>query len=270
MSLYTQSQGPVDAPTIVFLHGMGVSSWMWTQQVEALSGRYHTLTIDLPGNGESQASEWRSLADSAAQVAAVIQGQAHGGKAHVVGLSLGGYVALALLGNHPATVESMIVSGVITRPMPNAGLLRLIGRWQMKLAYIPGFGWLTGKSMGMPDDSIPLMIRDLRRLRPGTVERVYGEILNFSLPHWVQPPLTRRLLAVAGGAEVKAILESLPGFLSLTPAERVATRLAPGLHHGWPGERPDLFNATIAAWVENQPLPSELQPSRPATVGASD
>jgi pimeloyl-ACP methyl ester carboxylesterase len=53
VTLYTDSKGPSDAPTIVFLHGMSVSSWMWTQQVEGLADRYHTLAIDLPGNGES-------------------------------------------------------------------------------------------------------------------------------------------------------------------------------------------------------------------------
>jgi pimeloyl-ACP methyl ester carboxylesterase len=259
--LYVDSRGPQDAPTIVFLHGMSVSSWMWTQQVEPLSQQYHTLAIDLPGNGESYQTEWQSLADSAAQVAAVIREQAHGGKAHVVGLSLGGYVALTLLNHHPEVVESMIVSGVIARPVSNVRLLRVIGKVQAWLSYLTPLAWLMGKSLGMPNDAIPLMIRDTRRLSMQTVGRVYDEVLNFSLPARLPGPLHRRLLVVAGGAEAKVVLEGLTDFGLLTPAERVATHIAPGAHHGWAGELPDLFTRMIAAWVETRPLPAELQPA---------
>jgi pimeloyl-ACP methyl ester carboxylesterase len=259
VTLYTESRGPQSAPTIVFLHGMSVSSWMWTQQVEALSQHYHTLAIDLPGNGESYQTEWQSLADSAAQVTAIIREQAHGGQAHIVGLSLGGYVALTLLNNHPEVVASMIVSGVIARPMSNIRLLRVIGKVQAWLSYLTPLARLMGKSMGMPDEALPLMIRDLRRLSMQTVGRVYDEVLNFSLPARLTRPLSNRLLVVAGGAEVKPILASLPDFGALTPAECVATRVAPGAHHGWPGELPDLFTRMIAAWVEAKPLPTELQ-----------
>jgi pimeloyl-ACP methyl ester carboxylesterase len=194
-------------------------------------------------------------------VAAVIREQAHGGKAHVVGLSLGGYVALELLNQHPNVVESMIVSGVTARPMSNVRLLRHIGKVQAWLSYLTPLAWLMGKSLGMPDDAIPLMIRDTRRLSSQTVGRVYDEVLNFSLPARVSGPVQKRLLVVAGGAEVKAILESLPDFGALAPADRVATRIAPGAHHGWPGELPDLFTRMIAAWVEARPLPTELQPA---------
>jgi pimeloyl-ACP methyl ester carboxylesterase len=262
MSLYTESQGPQEAPTIVFLHGMSVSSWMWTQQVEALSSRYHTLAIDLPGNGESYQTEWRSLADSAAQVAEVIRAQAQGGKAHVVGLSLGGYVALELLHRHPEAVESVIVSGVTARPLSHIRLLRWIGGMQARLAYIPAMVRLhPAKMMNLPDEAVPLMIRDTRRLTRQTVERVYDEVLTYSLPAHLPGPLQHRLLAVAGQAEVKAILESLPDFLKLTPADRVTARYAPGAHHGWAGELPDLFNRMIEAWVEARPLPGELLPA---------
>jgi len=40
-------------PAIVFLHGLGVSSWMWNEQVEGLQADYYCVRIDLPENGES-------------------------------------------------------------------------------------------------------------------------------------------------------------------------------------------------------------------------
>ena len=74
---------------------------MWAEQVRHLSDRFHCVTIDLPGNGASHEVPWRSFDDSAAAVAAVIAATP-AGHAHVVGLSLGGYVAITLIARHPA------------------------------------------------------------------------------------------------------------------------------------------------------------------------
>lgn len=91
MSLWSNEVNPTNSSTtIVFLHGLGVSSWMWQTQLDALSQHYRCLTIDLPGSGESQQGEWRSLQNAAEEVAEVIRQRAPGGRAHVVGLSLGG------------------------------------------------------------------------------------------------------------------------------------------------------------------------------------
>ncbi|MFZ1396553.1 MAG: alpha/beta fold hydrolase, partial [Candidatus Promineifilaceae bacterium] len=118
MSLKIFEYGTVGQPTILFLHGLGVSSWMWLEQLESLQEQYHLLAVDLPGNGESYQNEWVSFADTAVTLSQIIQTRASNGQAHVVGLSLGGYTALTLLNNHPELVLSTLVSGVTIRPFP--------------------------------------------------------------------------------------------------------------------------------------------------------
>ena len=51
MSLFVREAGPLDAPCIVFLHGLGISSVMWQPQIERLSHEYHCLAPDLPEHG---------------------------------------------------------------------------------------------------------------------------------------------------------------------------------------------------------------------------
>ena len=106
MDLNVEQYGSENRPTIVFLHGLGVSGWMWHDQVTQLEQDYHCVVVDLPGNGESYLRPWHSFAETAAQVADLIRREAHGGQAHVVGLSLGGYVTLHLLTAHPEVVLS--------------------------------------------------------------------------------------------------------------------------------------------------------------------
>ena len=47
MSLYVQETGTPGAPTVVFLHGVGTSGWMWEKQIAALTD-FHCLNVDLP------------------------------------------------------------------------------------------------------------------------------------------------------------------------------------------------------------------------------
>jgi pimeloyl-ACP methyl ester carboxylesterase len=261
MSLYLESKGVKGAPTIVFLHGAGVSSWMWTEQVTGLASEFHTLAIDLPGNGESYQTEWRSLDDSAAQVADIIRQCASGGKAHIVGLSLGGYVALSLLEHHADVVESVLVSGVTARPLSTPqmmGFMRLLVKLQSRMMYWRPLVRMQAKMMNLPGEAIPLMLRDTQRLSATALERMYDELLSYSLPARVHSPIARRLLAVAGDAEVKAIITSLPDFLKLTPSNLVQARFVPKAHHAWSGELPDLFTRMIRTWVQCAPLPGEL------------
>ena len=51
--LRTQTAGDPAAPTIVFLHGLGITSWMWDEQVERLADRFHCVTVDMPGQGRN-------------------------------------------------------------------------------------------------------------------------------------------------------------------------------------------------------------------------
>lgn len=111
--------GPADAPTIVFVHGTRMSRSYWTPQIEALSDEFRIIAVDLPGHG-GHGHERFTLDGAVARIAAVIEGQA-GGRAIVVGLSLGGYVAMALAADRPELVRGLVVSGATIEP---AGRLR--------------------------------------------------------------------------------------------------------------------------------------------------
>lgn len=255
MILYWQESGPKDAPTIIFLHGMGVSSWMWTEQVEALQSSYHCLTIDLPGSGKSHTEEWQSFAATAERVAEFIRAHANNGKAHIVGLSLGGFTAITLLANHPDVVDTVVVTGVSTTPLQLTWMMKgmmavlpIASRWEP-------FIKMQAQMLHLPPSAMEAFIHDNKVLTAQTYKRVYDEVLAFQLPP-VLANRSHRLLALAGDQEMKAIKDGLLDFCQIMPNATAA--LAPNAHHGWNGEHPQLFNGMIQAWVEGHPLPPEL------------
>jgi pimeloyl-ACP methyl ester carboxylesterase len=256
MSLHVESSGPQDAPAIVFLHGAGISSWMWTSQVAALNEKYRCITVDLPGNGESHQTLWRSMAETADQVAEVIRACTATGKAHVVGLSLGGYVATYVLDRHPNRVESVLVSGMTARPFENQRRWKLVLGIISRLVNFKPYIWLNTKMMQLPPDAAVAMARDMRRMSGETLRTIYAELLPFALPRSLGT-LDQRMLAVAGDKEAAAIRNDLAEFPKLMRNAKAA--VVPEAHHAWNGEHPELFTAMIDAWVSEAALPEELR-----------
>lgn len=73
---------------------------------------FHCLNVDLPGHDKSDHGTWVSLADTADKIAEIIPVRSTNAQAHIVGLSLGVYIALVLLEHHDNMVDGVVISGV--------------------------------------------------------------------------------------------------------------------------------------------------------------
>jgi 3-oxoadipate enol-lactonase len=97
-------------PLIVLLHGLGGSRISWEAQLAGLSARFRVAAWDMPGYGCSpplpvEAVSFPDLAAAAANWIRDLSGPT--GRAHVVGISMGGMVAQYLAALHPDTVASL-------------------------------------------------------------------------------------------------------------------------------------------------------------------
>ncbi|MFC7550763.1 alpha/beta fold hydrolase [Plantactinospora sp. GCM10030261] len=254
MALRVETIGDPADPAIVFLHALGVSSWMWSEQVRQLSDRFYCVTVDLPGNGASHEVPWRSFDDSAAGIAAVIAATP-AGRAHVVGLSLGGYVAVALTAGHPEVVGNVVVCGVTTEPLRPAWRNRLLMRAGGAVMRQPWLTRATGAAMRLPGEARDAMAADARVLSAATTGRVHDEILPFRLPAALTPQ-AERVLAVAADHDVRSIREGLAAFASIG----ASTAVARDAHHAWNAEHPRLFSDMVEGWVTDRTVPPGLDP----------
>ena len=112
----TLAAGPPGAPSIVFVHGTRLTGSAWAAQQTSLSGEFRTIVMDLPGHG-TRAGEPFTLEGAADALSATIRDEATGGRAVVVGLSLGGYVAMALAAREPERVRGLVLSGATAEPV---------------------------------------------------------------------------------------------------------------------------------------------------------
>ncbi len=92
---------------VVLLHGFCESKEIWYPLVPALSQKWHVLAPDLPGFGENRPLHAQvSIESMAMQVATWMQQHAVD-ECHLVGHSMGGYIALALAEKHPEMVKGL-------------------------------------------------------------------------------------------------------------------------------------------------------------------
>lgn len=98
---------------LLFVHGLGSSSRDWFEQVPHFADRYRVLRIDLRGHGRSERPPGPYHIAQFARDVAVGLRRLDAAPAHVVGLSMGGMVALELAAAAPALVRSLVVTNSV-------------------------------------------------------------------------------------------------------------------------------------------------------------
>lgn len=255
--MHVHEAGPPGTPTVLFLHALGTSGWMWGPALEALADR-HGLVPDLPGHGLSAGLAWRSLDHTVDGLAELVARRAAGGRAHLVGLSLGANVALRLAARHPDRVGRMVLSGLNVLPLPAPRLMRLAGR--LIRPFLKTELVLRGqaRALRIPPERYAGYRESARAMAPDAFLRIGDELMEFGLT----PDLAlvaSPTLVMAGAREHPLIRHSVGALVRALPTAE--GRLVAGVGHGWNGEAPDLFGRTVRAWLDAAALPPELLPA---------
>src|SRR4051812_47823144 len=127
---------------MLLLHGIGHRRQMWQPVIDRLDDRFDMIAVDLPGFGESAALPmWQQPTSSRlADNLESLMNEVGWDTAHVVGNSLGGWLALELGRRRRARSVTALMPAGLWRPGHGSDSLRhraLFGWWQA-LARLPG------------------------------------------------------------------------------------------------------------------------------------
>ncbi len=249
--LYIERLGQPDKPAIIFLHGGGLSSRQWGPQMQKLASDFFCLAPDLPEQGRSAAVQPFTLSGAAEQVIELIQ-EIPSQRAHLVGLSLGGAVALEVARVAPERVDHLLVSGTSAGlsgwlgkiTIWSAGLYRWFSQEQLlRLAY---------RQFNIPPQYQADLREDLLKGFDPAFTRHFTEALM-----QLQLPARANALVCVGERETT---------VARGDARKLVQRIAgargvvvPKVGHVWNLEAHDLFTEIVRAFVRDQPLPDGLR-----------
>jgi len=238
--------GNKNGPSIVFIHGGGVSGWMWKKQLEYFND-YHCIVPDLPEHGKSSNDGLFSISDCARRIADLIESKAHGKKAHVIGHSLGAKILVELLATRPNVIDHAVVASALFRPMPFMRLthkpfIYTLTTLVLKLRSIIS---LYMRAFQFPDATYIENARaDFQNLTSDRLYRIYDEVYrHLTLPKGLAE-VRVPILVIAG--EKESVLD----IVSIMPnAHAVFIKKA---DHTYPWSKHETFNKLIRDFLDGK------------------
>ncbi|MGP3699362.1 alpha/beta fold hydrolase [Rhodobacter sp. NSM] len=107
---FYRAERPSDAPPLLIAHGLFGSARNWGVICRRLADTRDVMAVDMRNHGESAWTESHRYPDMAADLAEVIA--ANGGRADVLGHSMGGKAAMTLALTEPRLVRRLVVADV--------------------------------------------------------------------------------------------------------------------------------------------------------------
>lgn len=217
---------------------------MWRRQIAALP-EFDVVALDLPGHGASAAVPWESVPATAARVAEWIRSNATGGRAHVVGLSLGGVVGLELAARFPAVIDRLVTSGALATGLPGVEALGWVLEASMPLARMSFMIRLSARSLGLGADEVASLQQDVTRMPSGFLRQALRAVAEFRIsPALLTSPV--QTLVVAGSREYGGIRKTVRELDRAWPA--ATGRIAPRSTHVWNWQHPERFSEMLRSW----------------------
>jgi pimeloyl-ACP methyl ester carboxylesterase len=243
-------------PPVLLIHAFPLNLSMWDHQVRTLSREFRTIAPDLRGFGHSGLGSGKhSVVEMAGDVKTLLE-RLGIQSAILVGLSMGGYVAMAFYRNNPAMVSGLVLAD--TRAGSDTEEAREKRFKSADKAEREG-------ARAIADDVIPgLLGKTTLETKPAVVERV-RQIIETNSPAGIaaaqramanRQDMTETLSAA--GAPALVVVGSEDSLTTPSEAERL-TSLIPGAsmrvidHAGHLSnlEQPELFDVAILDFLRS-------------------
>jgi 3-oxoadipate enol-lactonase len=248
-------------PAVMMVHGFPFRSSMWEPQIPVVVGAGRRVVApDLPGFGASDVPADRSSysIDRYADLVAALAGDLGLGRVVLVGLSMGGYIALAVARRHPALLAGLVLAD--TRPDPDTPEGRAARTEQQ--AKVAGSGQVAPLVDGLLD-----RVLAAGGARHAEVRAKLGEMMRATAPAgWVGaleamkqrsdqtdllPQIAVPTLVVVGEGDALVPFEVAEGMAKAIPGARL--EVVPGAGHVASLEDPEVFNRALTAFLSSLP-----------------
>jgi len=241
-----------NGPSLVLIHGFTLDTRMWDDQFATFAQHYRVVRYDVRGFGKSAlpTEETYSHADDL-KALLVYLGIA---QAHIIGLSMGGGIAIKFALTHPEMTTTLVVADSLLDGYETAELDQTIG------SIVEQAAAAGGKAVNAL--LLEHVIFAPAREQPAVSERLVEMVTENSGWHWVnndperalEPPAIARLQEIAAPTLVILGERDMADFHGITAILQQKVRdvrvvILPSVGHMSNMEAPELFNAAVLAFL---------------------
>ena len=232
---------------ILLLHGLASSGIDWFPIAPALASRHRLILMDLRGHGHSSLSQAKGygMEAMAGDAWRLLEALAVD-KPHVIGLSLGGCVALQMACQHPAALGRLVLVNTFARLRSNGMLAGRVLRLRRSLGDIDGLAHVVASSL-FEDPAVQAFAAErLRRNDLGAIRRTMAALARFDIRRRL-PCIPNPVLVLAGDRDrtvPSCCTEELAGGLP-----QAHLRIIADAGHALPYDQPDAFITAVQSFL---------------------
>jgi 3-oxoadipate enol-lactonase len=194
--LHYVEEGADRAIPVVFLHGFPFSHQMWTPQLHAVGEAYRAIAFDFRGHGESSPGDGQLTIESHVEDLFSFLDFLHLPKAVIVGLSMGGYVALRAAEREIGRFSALVLCDTKSEADTNEDKIKRFAAMEaVKKNGSEGFADAFVKNVFAPESF---------KTKPEAVELIRGIIRRTPAQH-----IAATLLALAARTDTTAALSKI-------------------------------------------------------------
>jgi len=258
-----------EGPPLVLLHGALSDSRVWRRQLDELSDEFTVVAWDAPGCGRSSdppAPETFRLSDYANCLAGLVDALGLG-RAHVLGLSFGGGLALELYRRHPTVPKTLVLASAYAGwagSLPPEEVERRRQR-ALREADLPPEQWVPGYLPGLFTETAPPGLIDeavaiMSETRPAGMKAMMYAFAEADLRD-VLPLIEVPTLLLYGEADRRSPLNVAEDLHAKIPTSKLV--VMPGVGHDSNLEAPETFNTEVRSFLQSNESGRPAEDARP-------
>lgn len=243
--------GNQNSPTIILLHGGGLSWWSLQSVIDKLKDNYHVITPIIDGHGEDGVETFVNIEDSAEKLINYIDTKCVGHVYAICGLSLGAQIVTEVLSRRDNITQFAIIESALVYPIKGTTALT-VPSFQLFYGLIKQrwFSKMQAKTLAVPEHMFETYYKDSLQMSKESLINLTLSNGNYELKNTIANTLTK-VLIIVGEKELGVMKKSAKRLHETIKNSELF--LAPQMKHGEISLiHPDLFIKTLQVFFAKQ------------------
>lgn len=197
-----------ELPTIILLHGGGLSWWSLQAIIEKLKSEFHVVTPIIDGHGDNGNEEFISIEDSAAKLIDFIDTNCNGKVFAIGGLSIGAQIVTEVLSQRENISEYAVIESALVYPIKGAAAMT-VPTYKLFYGLVKKrwFSRMQAKTLCVPPNMFEQYYQDSLRISKQSLINIALSNGNYNLKSSISKS-NSKVLVIVGAKEIGVMRKS--------------------------------------------------------------